>query len=313
MSRDPSFSNLQQALPESSGGGQSKIELVSGSVASQSQNLLDLGRAGKTSRSRKQPRPVAVRYHNVDSADEIEDDSNVTRHRESRERSPSTRNSANDKDAEQEINLTESANVAVSATDGDANLIDFECSNEDRVDDVSTRTSRGEPGVSESTRKDGRSVASVMTSEKSASAAAAAPAIVLDEVEAHSHPPLVRRHSLLKISHSESSLATSATSLSIAPAATLTTSSAEDLTYNTDDDFECMDIANGSEFGGHVGTGLARLLRGKMAAALAAPRAATAGPAAAAARRRQLEELAKNRLTKSKLQFKGCQTRILLL
>lgn len=140
------------------------------------------------------------------------------------------------------------------------------------------------------------------------------PAILLNDAEASSvraDRPLCRRQSLLKMSHSESSLSVS---LSTAPPAPQTATSADDLHAMRELDMldDDVDFAASSVPGGV--SGFSRLLQGgKLAASLMVPRGSGMSAAAAATRHRQLEELAKNRLAKSQLRFKECQTRIILL
>ena len=140
------------------------------------------------------------------------------------------------------------------------------------------------------------------------------PAILLNDTEAstvRADRPLCRRHSLLKMSHSESSLSMS---LSTPPPAPPVASSAHDLHEMNeldliDDDAE---LASSSLPSGV--SGFSRLLQGgKLAASLMVPRGTGMSAAAAASRHRQLQELAKNRLAKSQLRFKECHSRIILL
>jgi len=141
------------------------------------------------------------------------------------------------------------------------------------------------------------------------------PAILLNDVEASSvraDRPLCRRHSLLKMSHSESSL--SMTLSTPPPPAPQTATSAHDLYEMRELDMidDDADLASSSVAGGV--SGFSRLLQGgKLAASLMVPRGTGMSAAAAANRRRQLEELAKNRYAKSQLRFKECRTRIILL
>lgn len=141
------------------------------------------------------------------------------------------------------------------------------------------------------------------------------PAILLNDVEASSvraDRPLCRRHSLLKISHSESSLSMSLSTPP--PPAPQTATSAHDLHEMRELDIidDDADLASSSVTGGV--SGFSRLLQGgKLAASLMVPRGAGMSAAAAANRRRQLEELAKSRYAKSQLRFKECHTRIILL
>ena len=137
------------------------------------------------------------------------------------------------------------------------------------------------------------------------------PAILLNDGEGsgvRADRPLCRRHSLLKISHSESSLSMS---LSTPPPAPQGASSAHDVRELDMDDVD-VDLSMSSAVAGT--SGFSRLLQGgKLAASLMVPRGSGMSAAAAASRRRQLEELAKNRLVKSQLRFKECRTRIILL
>ena len=140
------------------------------------------------------------------------------------------------------------------------------------------------------------------------------PAILLNDAEASSvraDRPLCRRHSLLKMSHSESSLSMS---LSTPPHGPQTATSADDLLAVRELDMldDDIDLASSLVAGGV--SGFSRLLQGgKLAASLMVPRGTNISAAAAATRRRQLEELAKSRLAKSQLRFKECRTRIILL
>jgi len=141
------------------------------------------------------------------------------------------------------------------------------------------------------------------------------PAILLNDVEASSvraDRPLCRRHSLLKISHSESSLSMSLSTPP--PPAPQTATSAHDLHEMRELDMidDDADLASSSVAGGV--SGFSRLLQGgKLAASLMVPRGTGMSAAAAANRRRQLEELAKSRYAKSQLRFKECHARIILL
>ena len=140
------------------------------------------------------------------------------------------------------------------------------------------------------------------------------PAILLNDTEASSvraDRPLCRRQSLLKISRSESSLAMSLSTPP--PPAPQAATSADDLHTMRDLDMtdSDVDLASSSVVGA---SGFSRLLQGgKLAASLMVPRGSGMSAAAAATRHRQLEELAKNRLAKSKLRFKECRSRIILL
>jgi len=142
-------------------------------------------------------------------------------------------------------------------------------------------------------------------------ASAEPPAILLNDADVSSvraDRPLCRRQSLLKISHSESSLAMSLST----PPAPQAAASAQDL-YAVHDFDMVDDDADYSSSSGGV-SGFSRLLQGgKFAASLMVPRGSGMSAAAAATRRRQLEELAKNRFAKSQLRFKECRTRIILL
>jgi len=301
-SRNASFSSLQQVVPDTSNGGTAVIELLPGTTASQLQKVHKLNRTLlRSTGGQNELRPVAVFYRNVNSASESDEEhSGIQCSQEPVASDGKAEGSTGSSEANDRTSAEQCA-TSVDLMQFDSQMVNvasLECS----VAKLSAVTNG--PNVS------GDVDPSLQSESMSAVAKGSTPAIVLDEVvDTHTHPPLIRLQSLLKMSHSESSLAASASSLNVAPVTTLTTSSAEDLTYNTDDDFDVVE-SGGAD---HTGTGFARLLRGKMAAALAAPRAATAGPMAAATRRRQLEELAKNRLNKSKLQFKGCQTRVVLL
>ena len=152
-----------------------------------------------------------------------------------------------------------------------------------------------------------------MTSQSNASSEP--PTILLNDTEASSvraDRPLCRRHSLLKISHSESSLSLP---LSMPPPAPQTATSAHDLHAMRELDLidDDADLGSSSAAGGGV-SGFSRILQGgKLAASLMVPRGTGMSAAAAATRRRQLEELAKGRLARSQLRFKECRARIILL
>lgn len=143
------------------------------------------------------------------------------------------------------------------------------------------------------------------------------PAIVLSDVEVSSvraDRPLCRRQSLLKMSHSESSLSMSSSPPVATSAAPQAATSAHDL--HTVRDFDMVDddadLASTGTSGG--ASGFSRLLQGgKFAASLIVPRGSGMSAAAAASRRQQLDELAKNRLARSQLRFRECRTRIILL
>jgi len=159
---------------------------------------------------------------------------------------------------------------------------------------------------------------STTASQLDCSSTAELPSILLnDAVEAAStgvraDRPLCRKQSLLKMSRSESSLSMS--SGTPPPATPQAATSAHNLREmqeidRIDDD---ADIASASVSGGV--SGFSRLLQGgKLAASLMVPRGTGMSAAAAASRRRQLEELAKNRYARSQLRFKELHTHIILL
>lgn len=154
----------------------------------------------------------------------------------------------------------------------------------------------------------------IQSTTSQSSSSPAPPAILLNDVETsgvRADRPLCRRHSLLKMSHSESSLSMSVTAtLSPTPQGATSAHDMRALDIVVDDD---MDLAVSSIATG-VSGGFSRLLQGgKLAASLMVPRGSGMSAAVAATRRRQLEELAKNRLAKSQLRFKECHTRIILL
>jgi len=153
----------------------------------------------------------------------------------------------------------------------------------------------------------------IQSTASQSSGSPAPPAILLNDVETsnvRADRPLCRRHSLLKISHSESSLSMSLAAPSPTPQGATSAHDMRALDMVVDDD---IDLAVTSGAGGV--SGFSRLLQGgKLAAAsLMVPRGSGMSAAAAATRRRQLEELAKNRLAKSQLRFKECRTRVILL
>lgn len=329
VSRTPSFSSLQQQLvPEST---RQTIEMVLSSTAQSPSKLLQFGRnivsqklksglaggwqGAVVYRPSDSPSPGGSFEHlpapqpaeaNVKASSQTD----ISNHMDSREASTDQQMA--------EVNL-----IDLSFDDSGNNLVTF--GNDVHVQSESTVADNSvhvqlESAVHPEKESDQELVVvddpaenhSTVTSQSDISSGP--PAILLNDAEASSvraDRPLCRRHSLLKMSHSESSLSMS---LSTPPPGPQTATSADDLlTVRELDLLDDVDLATSSATGG-VSGGFSRLLQGgKLAASLMVPRGTGISAAAAATRRRQLEEMAKSRLAKSQLRFKECRTRIILL
>ena len=334
VSRTPSFSSLQQQLvPEST---RHTIEMVLSSTAQSPSKLLQFGRnvvgqklksqlSGLSGGWHKPAAPAidgSVYYRPTDSPSPGGSFEQLSAPQPAQANGKASSLTGSQTDINNDVDNTE---TSAGQQTTEVNLIDL--SFEDSASNLITfADNEGLQSVNESSAvnpektldrelivtNDPTENVSAVTSQSDVSSEP--PAILLNDVEASSvraDRPLCRRQSLLKMSHSESSLAMS---LSTPPPAPQTATSADDLHAMRELDMldDDADLASTSAIGG--ASGFSRLLQGgKLAASLMVPRGSGMSAAAAATRRRQLEELAKHRLAKSQLRFKECRTRIILL
>jgi len=343
VSRTGSFTSLQQLVPEST---RQTMEMVLSSTAQSPSKLLQLGRnvVGQKLKSQlsglsggwHRSAPVidgAVYYKPTDSPSPGGSSEQLTlaapqpteptdvascltgSHTDINNDANNTKTTGCEQvdDPTTEVNLIdlsfeESGNslVVTSSDDNQGTLIDIEFTDGSAVN--LEKTSDNEPTVTDELPEN--------TSATNASnGSCELPAILLNDTETsgvRADRPLCRRHSLLKMSHSDSSISMSLSTPP--PPAPQGATSAGDLHAMRELDMVDDDDADFASTVTSSVSGFSRLLQGgKLAASLMVPRGTGMSAAAAASRRRQLEELAKSRLAKSQVRFKECRTRIILL
>ena len=342
VSRTSSSSSLQQQLvPEST---RHTIEMVLSSTAQSPSKLLQFGRnvvsqklksqlsglSGGQNKSAAVPNEGAVLYHPTDSpspggsfeqlvgalsSDVDGQDPTVTGSQTDVSNHVDNTQSNGCKES---VGLTTEVNlIDLSFEDSTDNLMTLADSEDARPSDIDVTHSLAVDAEKASDQELAvtNDLVDIQSTASQSSGSPAPPAILLNDMETSSmrtDRPLCRRHSLLKMSHSESSLSMSLATASSTPQGATSAHDMRALDMVVDDD---IDLAVSSAAAGGGVSGFSRLLQGgKLAAAsLMVPRGSGMSAAAAATRRRQLEELAKNRLAKSQLRFKECRTCIILL